>query len=53
MTAEPTQEPEFDVEAYQAEHAAPSGVESAFLTVLMFGGLVVLAVGCWALGGWG
>lgn len=49
----PTTEPEFDAEAYMAERRQPSAAESTFLTVVMFGGLVVFAVGCWAFGGWG
>lgn len=48
-----TTETEFDVEKFQAEHEQPSSAESAFLTIAMFGGLVIFAVGCWALGGWG
>ncbi|WP_185975709.1 hypothetical protein [Tessaracoccus rhinocerotis] len=48
-----TETGEFDVEQYQAEHKPPSETESAFITIAMFGGLVIFAVGCWALGGWG
>lgn len=39
----------FDVEKFQAEHEQPSKAESAFLTIVMFGGLLVFAVGCWAI----
>lgn len=47
-----TPEPEFDVEAYQAQHTPPSSIESTFLSMLMFGGLVIVALGCWFLTGW-
>lgn len=53
MSSEPTTDADFDVEAYQKEHEQPDGAESAFLSVVMFAGLVIFAVGCWALGGWG
>lgn len=46
-------EVEFDVEAYQSQHKPPSEAESAFLTIAMFCGLVVFAVGCFLLTGWG
>lgn len=53
MTTPISAEPEFDAEQYMAQHRQPSTAESAFLTIVMFGGLVFFAVGCWALGGWG
>lgn len=40
---------DFDVEKFQAEHEPPSAGESAFLSIVMFAGLLVFAVGCWAL----
>ena len=36
----------FDVEKYAAEHKQPSEAESAVLTILLFGAMVVFAVGC-------
>lgn len=36
----------FDVEKYEAEHKQPSEAESAVLTILLFGAMVVFAVGC-------
>lgn len=40
---------DFDVERYQAEHKPPSETESAFISIVMFLGLLVFAAGCWAL----
>lgn len=45
--------PHFDAEAYQAEHGKPSEAESAVLTVLLFVGMVVFAVGCTMFGWFG
>lgn len=40
-------EDDFDADAYQREHGGgASGWESAFLTIVMFGGLVIFGVGC-------
>ncbi|NLE97543.1 MAG: hypothetical protein GX596_06085 [Propionibacterium sp.] len=46
---------QFDPQEYSPEGAdqPPSETESAILTVLMFGGLVAFAAGCWLMGGFG
>ncbi|GAB3815222.1 hypothetical protein GCM10028820_12290 [Tessaracoccus terricola] len=41
-----------DVDAYVPDDTPPSEAESAFITIAMFGGLVVFAVGCFLLIGW-
>ena len=46
-------EHKFDVEKYVAEHQQPSEAESAVLTVLLFAGMVVFAVGCTMFGWFG
>lgn len=35
------------------EYDPPSELESAFLTIAMFGGLVAFALGCFLMGGFG
>jgi len=42
MSTEPTSEPPEPAE----EESGPSELESALLTLVLFGGLVVFAVGC-------
>lgn len=41
-----TEVEEFDVEKFQEEHQPPSKAESAILTILLFGAMLVFAVGC-------
>lgn len=52
---EPELQEGFDPQEYSPEGAdqPPSETESAILTVLMFGGLVAFAAGCWLMGGFG
>lgn len=46
-------ETEFDADEFQAEGNPPSELESALLTIAMFGGLVIFGVGCTMFGWFG
>lgn len=45
----------FDAQEHQSEDGddSPRETESAILSVVMFGGLLAFAAGCWLLGGFG